>query len=318
MSKKTTSGKAKPPKISKLVGTQPVRHTYSVSQIIKTKNALAEVLTFEFEGKIINGSNFDRLLAVVRDGLSGEANGQALYDSLRHLINQPMTAQVIEETSHRLAGNMPRLRRRRAVSAWHVQRIYEWVPVQIMAARKQRNNRGELGSLLSFKFLAGTPCPLTVLQWWSLRKCRFIARYLGYSKPPPRNAKYPAKYPFTTPEQLVTLRFLALVDPIRSEKEPVFTSLEYPGSLQAWNRKQIRKRFREDYLCPEGQPRSFPCHLCIRGYSTCAAGTHRLDYVVKPCSTCGNEQAVWDKELSTKCCVNCYNTAVIEFGSKSK
>lgn len=276
---------------------------------------------------IVRGEQFDRVCNIIWESLSVRNLGNEkipydkVVDSLRHLAGRVLTPELAEETAHRIAGNIPNLRRGRTVVPWHVQRFYEWVPVQIMTVRKARNSRNELGATLFVKILAGTPCPLTVMTWWSNRKCRSLSLEFGFSRISRRRQVLPPKYPYSDPAQLVQMRFLALVDPTRSEKEPVLTEIEFPPALHLWNRGVLQRRFRESgvFNCPLGLPLTFNCHQCPVGYGRentkpCAAACHRYSYEEKPCPVCSNQDALWDKEIPANMCVNCYTMSVYGAG----
>ena len=270
---------------------------------------------------MVRGDQFDRVCDIFWESLvpgnlgSDKIPYDKLVDSLRHLAGRVLTHELAEEAAHRIAGNLPRLRRGLKVVPWHVQRFYEWVPVQIMGTRKARNSKNEMGSLLTLKILAGTPCPMTILQWWSNRKCRHLSRDFGFSRPPGRRALHPPKFPYSDPAQLVQMRFLALVDPTKSEREPVLTDIEFTPSLSAWNRGVIDRRFRVDFDCPLSLPVTFGCHQCPIGYGPenkkpCAAACHRYTFTQRLCPVCQDEEALWDQEIPANMCVNCFNLSV--------
>jgi hypothetical protein len=229
-------------------------------------------------------------------------------ESVRYLVGARLTAAAVAELAHRLAGNRQRLRERRPVAPWAAQRWPEWVPVQILAVRRARDARDrDDGASLSFKIMAGTPCPIAVPQWWSLQRCRFLSRTFGFSRPMRRVSGMPPKYPYSVPEQLVNLRVEMLVDPEKSVREPYLDATRIVPSLAEWNREVLRRRFRVDpgYECPEGYPHDLPCHRCHVGYLRCPAATHRLDYERAPCPQCGRADAWWDPESRSGVCVRC-------------
>lgn len=271
----------------------------------------------------VRGEQFDRVCDIFWESLAPSNLGSdkipydKLADSLRYLAGRILTPELAEEAAHRIAGNLPNLRRGMRVVPWHIQRFYEWVPVQIMGVRKARNGRNEMGAMLSIKILAGTPCPMTILTWWSNRKCRHLSREFGFSCPPGKRQLLPPKYPYSDPAQLVQMRFSALVDPTKSDREPVLTEIEFPPALSEWNRGVIRRRFREEgvFDCPLSLPVTFGCHHCPMGYgleneSPCAAACHRYDYDERPCPVCGEEKALWDREIPANMCVNCHVRSV--------
>jgi hypothetical protein len=290
-----------------------IKVNYSLPQILKARNDLVDVLKFEFLNKQVKGEEFQRFVDICVDALSlqiKDVHRETVLDSVRYMAGDTFTLEAMNEVAHRLMGNIPRIRHRRVVSPWSVQRFYEWVPVQIIACRRSQNVQGEVGAMLTLKFMAGSPAPMVVLQWWSLRKCRYLSRDFGFSKPASHSASYPAPFPYAQPEQLVMLRFLALLDPARGETEPGFTVIDTMPSLRKWNRDQIKRRARIKFKCPQNYPADFPCHRCPIGYLECPAGTHRLTYVQKKCPKCSKKKAVWDLEIPAKMCIDCYMNTI--------
>lgn len=228
-----------------------------------------------------------------------------LADSIRAEAGRVLDAETLVALAHRLAGNLARLASCRPVPPWHVQRFPEWVPVQVLGCARARGGKGQMGALFRFKVMAGTPCPRVVLQWWSNRRCLYHARDFGLAVGRARG-KTP-RLPYEAPEQFATLRLAALIDPALSRAEPAFAEVKFPAgrSIAGWNRTQLRRRLRLGFACPEGYPDDFPCHRCHRGYRSCPAGTHRDDYVERPCPLCGLPDAVWDPESPFEGCVDC-------------
>lgn len=282
---------------------------YSIPRIVACRNSLAEVLRCEYEDQAITGREFARFVTIVAETLGVDKLDRAtLADSLRPLAGIPLDAATILAASHRLAGNLHRLRRRRPVLPWQVQRFPEWVPVHILGVRPALDPGGRhAGALLSMKIMAGLACPLVVLHWWSIRHCRFIAPLFGFSRSPGPKAKRVPLYPFTAPLQLAGMRIEALVDPALSERDPVFGRFRFTDAMDRWNRRKLKQRARLDpeYTCPENFPADFPCHHCVVGSLRCPAGTHLHDYVVHACPGCGRDEADFDPDYHVNLCVDC-------------
>lgn len=229
--------------------------------------------------------------------------------SLYHLIDVPMTGAVIAETAHRLAGNVHRLKARKTVQPWAVQRFSEWVPVQVMSVRRQPARNGDHGALLSLKVMAGTSCPMLLEKWRSLRWLFHFARHVGFSRR--FSHGQPGKLPYAVPEQYTTLRLAVLIEPVLSLQKPDFRVVDVSDSLKKWNRSQLLRRARLDpaFKCREGYDRSVPCHRCWRGYESCPAGTHRADLAFGPCKGCGEGDAAFDPDQNLDLCINCHYKA---------
>lgn len=267
---------------------------------------MTEAVNLEFGGKTASKEVFAGVVELFHSLVPDGIQYRVLEDSLRHLAGIKLTRELIDETSWRIAGNVKRLKRRWAVPPWHVQRLPEWVPVQITSCRRVKNKYGKIGALFGFRILAGTPCPRMTFKWWSLRQCRFLAPDFGFHKPQFRDVHHVVR-PFSAPEQFVLLRCYVLIDPVMSASEPVFSMPAFPGGVRDWNMEVIKKRLRVDlgYVCPRGFPNTFRCHLCPAGYVNCGAATHRHDWVKGLCNGCNNAEAWFDKELSNDLCVDC-------------
>jgi hypothetical protein len=286
-------------------GKEAVRQTYHVSEVLRLRDRLVEVVAGEYEDRVVRGDEFRRLVQIIYEGLPGEVGWEALEDSVRGLAGQTLTRERIAETCWRLAGNHQRLRQHRPVPPWKVQKFREWVPLQILSCRRGQNARGKRGAFFLFRVMAGTPCPQTVFRWWSVAQCKFFSTDMGFTKPWGES-----RYPYSAPEQMVSLRLNGLVDPDLCGAEPMFKQVEFPDSLRDWNRELLKYRFRVDkgYDCPAGFSREFPCHHCPVGYKgklLCVAATHRRDWTRKECKGCGHDDAFFDPDTPGDLCVDC-------------
>jgi hypothetical protein len=237
--------------------------------------------------------------------LPGELHRPTLEDSLRHLAGALVTPELLDDTCWRLAGNLTRLRHRKAVPPWHGQQLMEWVPLQVLGCRRVKNARGRLGARLRFRIVAGTPCPRIVDRWWSMTQCRVYAPEFGFSRPVGRNAQ--PRHPYGVPEQLVSLRLYGLIEPQLCGVEPAFRVVGWPDSVADWNREVIRRRLRVDpgYTCPRGYPTQFQCHRCPAGYVDCLAATHKHEWRTGPCPECHRPDALFDPDDTGGLCVDC-------------
>jgi hypothetical protein len=250
-------------------------------------------------------------VSAVHEQLPDGIEYDVVRESCRPLVGVRIDDQLATDFAHRIAGNLPRLRRHRPVTPWVMQRIFEWVPLQI-AGVCRRWRRRQIGGDFAFFVLAGTPAGMTIRRWWSTKYCHFIARDLGFSRPAYSERAQP-KYPFTALEQFVSLRFYARLDPELGRSDgPSFRKIKFHASTGEWNREQLRCRFRVDegYDCPEDYVAEFPCHCCAKGYLSCRAGTHARDYLFRKCDACGDLMAPFDPERPEDDCVNCTRRAV--------
>lgn len=274
------------------------------------KKTLSDHLS-EFEGRTPIADQFARLVQIVYEAMPGKIPWPTLEASLMHLAGARVTRELIEQTAWRLAGNVKRLQQHRVVPPWHIQKLEEWVPLQVLSCRYKRMGK-KIGAIFSFRIMAGTSCPLAVWKWWSLRQCAYFAPYFGFSKPGRYNARTPPKYPYTHPAQLVTLRLYGMIDPELCEQEPAFSLIAWPPTVAEWNRTQIKHRFRidEGYTCPKGYHATFECHRCPIGYLKCRAGTHRKNWETRLCSGCDRPDAMFDPDIPSDVCVDCQVQAV--------
>lgn len=226
-------------------------------------------------------------------------------ESLRYLAGEKLREGGIEILAQRLAGNIQRLRDGHAVRPWSKQTVAEWVPVQALSVQRVPHDKWGVAARLTLKILAGSPCPAVCRVLWSVKRCRVLARDLGFRQYG-RRRDDPPPFPYAVPEELTTFRWEMLVDPDLSEREPVLTDFRVRPALQQWNRQQLKRRMRIDFACMANHPPNFPCWECSVGYLACPAGTHRHNWKVKKCHECGDAEALWDYELSRANCIACY------------
>lgn len=266
--------------------------TYPIDTILSLAANLRAVLQVEFAGQLMVGVDFHHFVQRCLDHLPvAHPDLEALIESLTDIVGQRLDEDKLRVVTARLAGNLDGLRAGRTAPPWAAQRSLEWAPLRLDAVRGQRNRAGEPGVEIECTVLAGPACPLKSRRWWSLRMCRYAARFFGFSRRASSRARHPAKYPYTDPRQLVGLRFYGLLDPALSRNQPGFHEIRFPGSVQEHNRRLLKMRFRVDpgYDCPEGFSRLQPCHACPIGYTRCAAATHRDDWISSWCDNCGKD-----------------------------
>lgn len=242
----------------------------------------------------------------------GYVPSPALRASLTHLAGESLTERQIFETCWRLAGNAKRLTHNKPAPPWTYQSQVEWVPAQIISARRQLVF-GDRGYQFTFQSLAGRCCPMKLHIAWKDDVCRRIAKLLiGFNFK--RLADYSEKLPhhrYQHPTELVTMRLLLKVDPKLSGKAPTFEDCKVPPSLKAWNREQMDCRDRLDpefFKCPMAyEPDLVPCYRCSVGLGRCRAATHPRDWETRPCPRCLNIEATFDMTVSAEVCLRCYN-----------
>jgi hypothetical protein len=225
-----------------------------------------------------------------------------VLDSVRYLGGRELDEPMLVDLAWRLAGNVARLRAGHACQPWARQTEVEWVPAQITGTRyaiKKRPGQrfGQSGRAVRLRFLAGTPCGLTVEQFWSNEKADVIADSLGFARKPPYHKAHHA--------ELGSMRLMALVEPARSQREPGFHHVACPPAFKAYNRRLIRMRRRIGFACPEQFEHE--CSACPRGARACPAACHPTDFVLKPCPGCGRADQWFDTDpgFVNDYCVHC-------------
>lgn len=279
---------------------------FSLDRVFRVRDDLRRVLRHEHEGHCRRGEGYSALVAHAYDVLT-EACGceyGVVFDSLRHLAGVSLTRRLLDDASWRLAGNMGLLRKGQAVPPWRGQKAEEWVPVQFLSADVERSKGRRPFWRFRLQVLAGTPCPLTLECRWSFPTCAYLAPQFGFTKPN-RDGYNP--HPFLAPEEFVTLRAEALVEPRLSVDAPGFEKVRLTPAAKDWNREQQRFRARSEpgYGCPFGVPPGDPCHRCAVGWKECRAATHRNTYEFRPCPRCGADEAPFDPGSDAESCVSC-------------
>lgn len=252
----------------------------------------------QFVGVKPRGRHFRAWFEILRERMGVPASGavrDALWDSVRVLAGEEFTPELLFDWYWRLAGNLPTLQGGHPVAVWSQQPFDEWVPVQITDLRWHRTRYGKFGAVFTLRVLAGLSCPLRIEKFWSSAACAFHSRMLGFSKPT-------GDRPYRVAEQLINLRFSALIDCERSREAPAFEKVSMTGYLLKHNRMLLSHRQRAGYKCPHDYRHA--CHQCPVGYLDCHAGVHRRTYVPQLCPRC-KQRAWFDPGRDDQVCVSC-------------
>lgn len=242
----------------------PPLPAYNLSLIETQRQKLEDEAFFEFRGEALGPEAMTRLVANICRTLKVRS-ADVVRESVRELAGQTMADNNIVRTCWRLAGNVDWLRKGVEVPPWHVQRYEEWVPVQVLAATRERR-RNRWYSTYRMRVLAGTSCPLQISKSWVDAFIPILARRLGFSAPW-------GKHPLKSTVELVNLRFYVLCAPSLSRGSPGFEHVACGPGMIKWNRELIKQRRRIDFQCPEGF--AHHCYQCPVGYMDCSAATHR-------------------------------------------
>ena len=287
--------------------------TNNLKRVFHLRDRLIQVMTPMLGTTPQTELAFDLMTESIWNVLPKRINKGHITESLWHLAGNPITALELTTTCWRIAGNLNSLAAG-PVTPWAKQSRLEWVPVQINAVKAKRTQYN-VGYELRFRVLAGSPCPVIITKFWSSRFCAYIAKNIGFSRrPPPDRADSVARAQYVDARELVTMRLEVLVDPkLCTGRVPGFEKLRCVKGLLNYNRRQIkfRDRLAEGFECRFGFPDTLPCRQCVKGFESCPAGCHRKDYVQRPCPICNVDDAWFDPESASRCCVGCtYKTAM--------
>ena len=289
-----------------------LEQSYSLHRVFNRRDKLFRRVAPKFVGKRLVDDTINELVSDVGSEMPSSISTPVIFQSLFDLVGEVPTKQLLFDTLWRLAGNIPALMRSEPVHPWNVQHAAEVVPAQVVEVHTVRHRSKVVQSVL-FQFLAGSPSSLQAHQYWSSRKCAYLARRKDdagngfmFSRNPGSRSRRHAKYPYTDPRQLVGMRCLTVVTPELSEDGPNFQEIKFTSSLGSHNRELLKRRVRVDegYNCPQGFNRTHECHTCYLGRDKCSAACHPRTYEVDFCSSCG-QQAYFDRKDFTGYCVNC-------------
>lgn len=229
-----------------------------------------------------------------------------IFESIRYLLDGMLTGERSLLLAWRLAGNTKQLQGHQPITPWVAQRAAEWAPLQILRAAPHYNRDRKRQAIFTLRVMAGTAAGMKITSPRSLKFAKLLASRVGFSS-------HWNKYPYNHYTELVGLRFLGLLDPVKSREQPVFSNVHCPDGLMAWNRANVlRYRVRGEQAaggthCPRRFPH--PCHRCAVGFTECPGGTHRMTYVVRCCDLCGKIDAIFDPEVGLIYCIECTKKA---------
>lgn len=287
--------------------------SYDLTRVMLLRRQMRESLMTDYVDKSLESGAFESFVDDVASCLLKKTPRECVFKSLAHLAGEKLTKEVLDDTCWRLAGNLQRLKTR-AVVPWHKQRHKEWVPVQFVNAAKKRGGRKKTGWMFTFQVLAGTPCPLTIQQFWTDRFCGRMSHSLGFQWMPSHKSGQQPRGVYQHPTEYVTLRMAVHIEPeLCTGAGPDFKKIELPDSLHRWNREQLkyRDRLEEGYECPNKYPDSLPCYRCPIGYVECRAGTHRSTFTYRYCPDCKGDDAAFDPDSSDVKCLSCFEREVM-------
>lgn len=278
----------------------PVLRTVNLSHVFRLKQKLQQKAE-PWLGKKFRREDLYDLAATWFLALKKQTPVEVVFQSIRHLIDREATPELLATEAWRLAGNLRQLQNLRDAGPWVRQEFDEWVPVQIVDCQVCRTRRKDLAAQFTGRVLAGTSTSMLIDFLWKHKFCKFISSELGFSAPW-------GKLPFTRMEELVGLRFYALMmrptkDQEVKERRPWFRQVSAPPGLVTYNRTLIKRRRRIKFACPRGY--SHPCHFCHIGYRDCELAVHPRTYVRDNCTACKQESWFDPNTVAMGVCVLC-------------
>lgn len=300
---------------------------YPLRQLLAQRVQLRK-LTAGLVNRVFQKAELAQLITALQSKLRKGIARTTLAESLRSLVGTRVTGVQLDAACWRMLGNQKLLLNHKFVTPWRRQTHNEWVPVQVTNVRLTRGGRqgAELGHEFTFQVLAGTPCSLTIQQWWSYRKSRYMALRRdsqgpsgwGFSRQrSQRDDAVPPKYPYRDARQFLTLRCYVLIEPDLCDTEPNFYHLSFNSGTREWNREQQKYRAKVDpgYECPFDYTPAESCHLCPIGLDQCRAATHlqTYDFRSQPCPGCQQLEQPFDPARpNVKVCVQCAENKVLK------
>lgn len=269
----------------------------SLVRIARTRRAIVDG-AFDYYSLTLAGDLLVRFATYVRDRLGATVPFDPVYESCRVVAGETLTDAMLGDLAWRLAANVDRLKAGRAVLPWAGQAALEWVPVEVLAVAPGKNRRGKTVADCTLVSLAGSSASLRHRKRWTQAEYTFLSREFGYAG---HHARPPL--PFQSRDDLVGIRFMALMDPDRStSSQPGFRQVRMTSTLLAGNLELIKVRARVD-PCPEGY--THQCHKCSLGRESCRFATHPLDYHWTACDACASDSVPFDPAMSQDRCLTC-------------
>lgn len=282
----------------------------SVKSVLSRRERLVSALS-SFVGQKLVGETFHAFVDKVHANLTDCILRTTVHNSVKCLLKQELTFAQLTEVSWRLAGNLEGLLEQKAAVRWVRQVVAEWVPVQICDIRTQRLQY-QLEHELVFQSLAGTIVPRKLVQVWSGRKVSYLATYrnekdngFGFGRSHRNNRGEQSGHRlFHDVRQFYGLRCFLLVDPAKSQHEPIAVEVGHTSGTTTYNTDLLRGRDREQSPCHKGLLHE--CFHCPYGADKCSLATHAQTYVRGTCSRCSVAGFLDPLELERPdWCVNC-------------
>lgn len=250
-------------------------------------------------GGPLSKEQLDKLVTDICCEIGGNVSQAAVRNSCLYLAQTPVTLLELQKLCWRLAGNIGRLRKGKAVVPWRYQEEDEWMPLQVLSVGTDLTDRRRPMVRLQLRILAGTACPEIICKQVTPAFCRYLAIEFGFTKSWGR-------FPFREPSEFTTMRTYGLFTAEQTavvSNAPSFSKFYVPQTMTKHNRQLLAARNREVTACPFG--RSVDCLVCPQGQDQCQLALRRYTLSKRPCRRCGTVCWLNAKEslLCTKCLV---------------
>lgn len=284
--------------------------TYSCDRVLSDRNRLRDTLVTEMLDEKLDLECLAQLIDTTRRVLGKGILASVVETSVSSSVGDILSRDVIYEIAWRLAGNRYRLLRRRPATPWTRQRHPEWVPAQVVSAKRQRNY-GKTGHEFVFRIIAGTAAGWCSRVFWGDRFVQRLSRLIGFKPLPRGKARKPATLLFRHPVEIVNLRMLVLLDPeLSQDGDPGFRFAKEGGALNRFNVMRLNFRERNGFECARGYAKNVSCYKCSAGIESCAAAVRPRDMVMRHCASC-KQEAISDLDVSLSLCINCFNKRAV-------
>lgn len=247
----------------------------------------------DFLGHKLVAGTYQAFVDRLHENLPHPVLRNTVHESVKGLLKKELTPELLQNVTWRLAGNLDQLFHQQAVPEWNGQKAFEWVPAQVCEVQLTRRF-GKLVNLLTFQSLGGTVVPLKIVQTWSIKKTNYLAVYrnqsglgfgFGRSRINSRGEQQNSGL-YRNLSQFYGMRCFLLIDPARSQTEPIAVEIGHSGASMAYNRQLIQGRDRSQTPCLKGLPKALECFACPYGVDRCVLATHTATYRKGTCPRC--------------------------------
>lgn len=269
----------------------PIPHVVLKTILTRRDNMTGELTGFL--GHVLVGATFHAFVDKLHQTLPDNILRITVHKSVHDLLKKELTADLLLNTCWRLAGNIDKLLNQQPVEPWIRQSELEWIPTQICDVVVTRKLK-KLLTTLTFQSLAGSIVPMKLTQNWSAKKTSYLAVYrndkqLGFGfrrSNINRRGEQLNNCLFQDVNQFYGLRCFLLLDPKRSQADPVAIEVGHTSATMSYNRQLISARDRLQNKCVRGLPGAVECFRCPYGVDKCTLATHEVSYRKGTCSRC--------------------------------